>query len=128
MAQDDPQQRLQILRERLFAQQTLCTLLAAIPVKPGGKTAAQELSLRDAAHSKAQFEIASSQILARLGETARPPTIHDTPFSDWSHAARDLHTARSVLGSIEHQVTTLENNIELVKSGLIDKSRVFDGL
>ncbi|MDP3619508.1 MAG: hypothetical protein Q8R63_06905 [Ramlibacter sp.] len=127
-AQDDPRERLEILRQRLFAHQTLCSLLAAIPVRPGGKTAAQELSLREAAHSTAQLEMASSQTLVRLGETARPPTVHDTPFNDWSQAARDLHTARSALGSIERQVTTLEHNIERVESGLIDKSRIFEGL
>ncbi len=105
-------------------------MLAAVRVKPGGKTAAQELTSREAARSETLLAIATSQILARLGETAPgpAPALHDAPFSDWSPAARELHTARLTLDSIEQQVITLEHNIELVESGLIDKSRIFDGL
>ncbi|MES2632166.1 MAG: hypothetical protein V4669_04295 [Pseudomonadota bacterium] len=117
-----------LLRERLFAQETLCTVLARVPVKPGGKSAAQELDSREAAHSKALQAITANQVLARLGQTAPPPAIHDAPFSEWSAAARDLHAARLVRDSIQAQVITLEHNIELVQSGLIDKSRIFEGL
>ncbi|WP_048439596.1 hypothetical protein [Caenimonas sp. SL110] len=77
---DEAKERLKILRDRLIAQETLCTVLSMVSGTPG------------------------------------------------SMAASDLQAAQTVRDSIQEQVITLEHNIERVQSGLIDKSRVFEGL